>query len=139
MERRNNGDINEDYNSLMLMLHEIAKEIIPKKQVCRHSKGWWNAELTRLSKEYKKAKRYFAKRCDEANEKRLKELLGLFKEEESKARSQHMDEMVKMLDPKKPSQFWKIINRARKEESKGVVQPIKREAWLFQMRRFSLR
>ena len=73
---------------------------------------------------YKKAKRQFAKRVDDANENRLKEALSTFKEEEVKTKNKHFDEMVKFLDPRKPNQFWKIINRERKGLSKSVVQPL---------------
>ena len=66
--RTADSDVNEDYESLVSLIYETAEHIILKKQVCRHSKGWWNQELTRLSKEFKMAKRLFAKRCDKANE-----------------------------------------------------------------------
>ena len=55
--RRGNSDVNEDYDNFISKQHEKAKEIIPKKQVCRHSKWWWNPELSKLSKDYKRAKR----------------------------------------------------------------------------------
>ncbi|MEW8546767.1 MAG: reverse transcriptase domain-containing protein [Candidatus Thiodiazotropha sp.] len=126
-ERSRLDSIDEDYKSFVLMLREKAKEIIPIKHICRHSKGWWNSKLTELSKNYRKAKRQFAKRCDEANENRLKEVLLLFKEEELRARDQYLDDMVKLLDPSKPSQFWNVINKTRKDSSKTVVQPIRRE------------
>ena len=49
--RRADSDVNEDYESLVSLIHEKAEHIIPKKQVCtRHCKGWWNQELTLLSK-----------------------------------------------------------------------------------------
>ena len=126
-DRNRNDSIDEDYESFVSLLHEKAKEIIPKKQICKHSKGWWNSKLTELSKTYRKAKRQFSKRSDEANENRLKEALRLFKEEEIKARNQYLDEMVKLLNPRKPSQFWNIVNNARKDSCKTVVQPIRRE------------
>ena len=83
--------------------------------------------MTELSKQYRKAKRLFAKRADEENERKLKEVLKMFKEEEINARNQYLDDLIKMMDQKKPAQFWKIVNRVRKDNSKTVVQPIKRE------------
>ena len=68
-----------------------------KKQICRHSKGWWNQDLSRLSQEFNKAKRRFAKRSDEANERKLVEVLNAFKEEEVRARNQYLEEMVKLM------------------------------------------
>ena len=65
------SDINEDYESFVEMLHKNMEECIPKKRVCSHSKGWWSPRLTELSKEYKKAKRLFSKRKDEANERKV--------------------------------------------------------------------
>ena len=38
-----------------------------------------------------------------------------------------MEKMVELMDPKKPGQFWKMVNSERKSKSKGVVQPIVRE------------
>ena len=34
---------------------------------------------------------------------------------------------MKLLDPRKPEQFWKIVNKERKSTSKSVVQAICRE------------
>ena len=119
--------MDEDYHSFVLLVHEEAEQIIPKKQICRHSKGWWNQDLSRLSQEFKKAKRRFAKRSNEANERKLVEVLNAFKEDEVRARNQYLEEMVKLMDPRKPEQFWKIVYKERKSTSKSVVQPICRE------------
>ena len=73
-----------------------------------------------MSVEFKRAKRRFAKRSDEANERRLVEVLREFKEEEVRARNQYLEEMVKLMDPRKPEQFWKIVNKERKSTSKSV-------------------
>ena len=93
------------------------------KRVCQHSKGWWIKRLTDLCKDFKRAKRRFARRSDEANELHLKDCIEKFKKEEAEARGKYMEEMV----PKKPGQFWKVVNSERKSKSKGVVQPIVRE------------
>ena len=53
--------------------------------------------------------------------------MKLFKEEEVSAKSKYLDEMMGMLDPKKPGEFWKVVNRVKKDNVKGVVQPIKRD------------
>ena len=111
----------------MSLSHDSANNIIPTKTICRHSKGWWNPELTRLSKEYKKAKRQFAKRADGANESKMKSALNNFKEEEIKARHHHLEEMVRLMGPHKPDQFRKIVNSERKGSSKTAVQPICRD------------
>ena len=115
--RKADSNVNEDYESLVPLIHEKAEYIIPKKQVCRHSKGWWNQELTCLSKEFKKAKRLFA----------MVEVLHAFKEEEARARNQYLEEMVKLMDPRKPDQFRKVVSKERKNLGKSVVQPISRE------------
>ena len=67
----------------------------------------WNPRLSELLKEYRKAKRLFANRSDEANEKKLKEILRLFKEEEINARNQYLDDLMKLLDLRKPTQSGK--------------------------------
>ena len=68
-----------------------------------------------------------AKRKDEANERKLVEILKLFKEEESSAKERYLDEVVKLMDPRKPGEFWRIVNRVRNDNTKGVVQPIVRD------------
>ena len=68
----------------------------------------------------------FEKRKDESNENKMKELMKLFKEEVS-AKSKYLDEMMGMLDKKKTGEFWKVVNRVKKDNVKGVVQPIKRD------------
>ena len=80
--RNNDADINDDYNSFVSLIHDSANNIIRTTTNYRHSREWWNPELTRLSKEYKKAKRQFAKRADGANESKMKSALKNFKEEE---------------------------------------------------------
>ena len=35
--------------------------------------------------------------------------------------------MVKLKDPKKPGEFWRVVNRAKSNNSKGVIQPIEKE------------
>ena len=122
-----NTDVNEDYRSFVDLIHKTVQECVPKKRICRHSKGWWSPRLTQLSKDFKKAKRMFKKRKDESNENKMKELMKLFKEEEVSAKSKYLDEMIGMLDPKKPGEFWKVVNRVKKDDVKGVVQPIKRD------------
>ena len=47
----------------------------------------------------------FGKKNNEANVNRLKEASELFKEEERKAKSNHLDEMVKLMDPKNRISF----------------------------------
>ena len=120
------SDINEDYESFVEMLHKNMEECIPKKRVCSHSKGWWSPRLIELSKEYNKAKRRFSKRKDEANERKLVEILKSFKEGEAVAKERYLEEVVKLMDPRKPGEFWRIVNRVRKDNTKGVVQPIVR-------------
>ena len=38
----------------------------------------------------------------------------------------YLEGMVEMMDPKKTSQFWRVVNNVRKTKYKTVVQPIKR-------------
>ena len=98
-----------------------------RKKDCKQSKGWWNAKFTNLSKEVKRARRKFAKRSDDANESTLQETLESFKKEEADAKDNYLEELVKMMDPKKPSQFWRVVNIERKAKCKSVVQPIVRD------------
>ena len=119
--------MDEDYHSFVSLVHEKAEQIIHKKQICRHSKGWWNQDLSRLSQDFKKAKWRFAKTSDEANKRKLVEVSNAFKEKEVRARNQYLEGMVKLMDPRKPEQFWKIVNKERKSTNKSVVQPICRE------------
>ena len=124
--RSDSQDLNEEHSSFEAMLHQIADKSIPKKKVCRHSKGWWSPKLTQLSKDYKRAET-FSKRSDEVNERRMKKCLEAFKREETEARNTYLDNLAGMLDPKTSDQFWRVINSERKQKGKNVVQPIKRD------------
>ena len=42
------------------------------------------------------------------------------------AKLQYIEELTKLLDPKKPQQFWNVINKNHTNESKPNVQSIKR-------------
>ena len=57
----------------------------------------------------------------------LKECVEDFKKEEAEARRNFLKDMVQFLDPKKHSQFWKVVNGERKSNCKSVVQPILRD------------
>lgn len=59
-DRNRKDSIDEDYQSFVSLLHEKAKEIIPKKQICKHSKRCWILKLTERLKTYRKAKRQFS-------------------------------------------------------------------------------
>ena len=83
-------------------------QCIPKKRVCSHSKGWYSW-LTELSKDYKKAKRLFSERKYEANKRMLVEILKRFKEEEALSKERYLEELVKLMDPRKPGEFWQIV------------------------------
>ena len=67
-ERRYDGKIDDDYDSFLQVLHRLVESSIPKKKVCKHSKGWWTTKLTELSKSFRKAKHAFSKRKDQSNE-----------------------------------------------------------------------
>ena len=59
------------------MLHGLVESNIPKKKVCKHSKGWWTTKLTELSKSFRKAKHAFSKRKDQSNEAKLEEIRNI--------------------------------------------------------------
>ena len=108
-------------------MKKITEECIPKKTACKQSKGWWSHNVTGLSREVKRAKRRFAKRSDKANERKVQDSLNRFKEEEAIAKDNYLEGMVQLMEPKKPTQFWKIVNNERKTRCKTVVQPIMRD------------
>ena len=126
-ERRLANDIDDDYKSFVEQLKLVAEECIPKKKVCKHSKGWWNDELNELAKEVRKARKMFAKRSDEANERKVQDSLESFRRAESVAKDDYLEEMVNLMDPRKPGQFWRVVNNERKVKGKSVVQPIVRD------------
>ena len=86
--------INEDYRTFVDVIHKNVQENIPRKRICRHTKGWWSPRLTQLSKDFKKAKRKFKKRKDKSNENKMKELMKLFEEEEVYSKGKYLDEMM---------------------------------------------
>ena len=53
--------------------------------------------------------------------------MKIFKEAEKEAKSNYLDDLVKMMDPKNPQKFWNIINKGRKDAARSVVQPIQRQ------------
>jgi len=44
-----------------------------------------------------------------------------------KAKNDYLNEVIKEMDTNNCAIFWKVVNGVRLEESKGVVQPVKRE------------
>ena len=100
---------------------------IPKKTICAHSRGWWTKELGEHTKKVKKAKRLFCKRSNETNYNAYITLMSEFKVLEKQAKNDYLEKLTKLLDPKKPQQFWNVINKSRKNEVKSTIQPIIRK------------
>ena len=43
----------------------------------------------------------------------------MFKEEESAAIDRYLEEVVKLMDHRKPGEFWRIVNRVRKDNNQS--------------------
>ena len=121
------SDVNKIYSEICKVILDKAEEIIPKKKICLHSRGWWSSELSQCAKNAKKAKRRFNKRSDMKNYEEYLQSMKIFKEAGKEAKSNYLDDLMKMIDPKNPQKFWNIINKGRKDATRSVVQPIKRQ------------
>ncbi|XP_052817997.1 uncharacterized protein LOC128244019 [Mya arenaria] len=127
IEQQTNSSVDVMYASLVETLLSCAENVIPKKKICPHSKGYWSPELNELNKKFKQAKRKFQVRSDPANERAVSISRQAFQETIEKAKTAYLDLLTHELDPRKPEKFWKIINKHRSDESKCAVQPIVKE------------
>ena len=73
----------------------------------------------------------FNKRSNETNYKIYSDLMSEFKELENLAKSIDLSELTNLLDPKKPQQFWNVINKNRKNEVKPTIKPIKKQDGIY--------
>ena len=44
----------------------------------------------------------------------LVEILKMFKEEEASSKERYLEKLVKLMDPRKPGEFWKIVSSEEK-------------------------
>ena len=121
------SDVDKIYKLICKVILDKAEEIIPKKKKCSHSRGWWSTELSECAKNAKKAKRKFNKRSDMKNYQEYLKSMKIFKDTETEAKRDYLENLVKMMDPTNPQKFWSIINKGRKDATRSVVQPIKRQ------------
>ena len=98
-------DVDKLYQNLCEKLLKLAEEIIPKKSVCSHSRGWWNEEIGDLIKKVRKAKHRLNKRSDAKNYQDYTNLMTQFKDAELRAKDKYLSDLVSMLNPKDPQNF----------------------------------
>ena len=48
------SDVDKIYSVICKVILDKAEEIIPKKKICLHSRGWWSAELSQCAKMQRK-------------------------------------------------------------------------------------
>lgn len=108
--RKEGTDINTDYDDLVELILSTAETVIPKKMICKQSKGWWSPKLTEKAKAAKRANRQFQRRTYPANQKKYEEALTVFKSEERNAKATFLENIVKEMNPRRPKVFWNSVN-----------------------------
>ena len=119
-------DVDNLYESFCATLKQTAEEVIEKKRICKHSKGFFSQEVKVRLKNVRKYKRIFNTRSDPANFKKFREakesLCTCLKNEEEK----YWTKLMKDLDIKNPEKFWRSHRKHYGGQSKLVTQPLRK-------------
>ena len=113
-------------NSFEEQVANTAKNVIPKKKICQHSKAHMNDDLKLLLKNVKEAKKKYERRADPNNYRLYKAALTEFISQYNDARDKNFKELCENLDPK-DNQVWAKINNQISGQTEHIVQPLKDE------------
>ena len=103
---------------------DAAESIIPKKQVCCHSRSFMNSDLKTLLQKAKEARKTYRNRSDPHNYTIYTDAVSRFIEAYNEARENNFKDMCASLDPRDPH-VWTKINMQIKGNIKQIVQPLR--------------
>ena len=102
-----NSDPNQMWRTLKEILLSCKQHFVPVGKTNTHNKPYWNARLTELSKELRKARRQFKLRSSYVNGDQLDSVKAEFDSELTKAKNDYLMEKSDQLSNDDGTNFWK--------------------------------
>ncbi|XP_035680054.1 uncharacterized protein LOC118418304 [Branchiostoma floridae] len=118
-EEEKENSIDELYESLKETLDKTAKEVIGYKEVCLHSKTWWNPQVKEQQKRVKEARKRYKHRRDPRNRMRLDEEKERYYVMIEEAKGKKEASELKELNTKDNKKLWRTVNNIRKPSQKS--------------------
>ncbi len=116
-------DANTAAEELTKILLETAKEIIPTKNICQHSKPYMDDELRELLKECSEKKKAYY-RSDPNNYRKYQDAVKNFIVKYTQSRKDHWKKFCQSLIANNQD-VWKKINTVVRNVKASVVQPLR--------------
>ena len=127
-EKRNYIETENDPHELWKFTNETIQSITlkhaEKKISTPHSKPYWTAELTELSKKLRAARKSYNKRNTDPNKEKLINAKSEFDEKRKKACGDFIMNKAKDLNSVQAQKFWKKFNSLFKQKGDGQVEPL---------------
>ena len=114
------------WNYLKEAIKDVNRECIPTKSTTKHSKPFWNDQLTQLSNEVRSRGKTYKRTSTPQNHEALLKARARFKEELSTAASQWtLRKLQEVNQAKHGNEFWKSIKRVFPTNKDQIPSPLK--------------
>ena len=120
----NNLPANDSVVLFTNKIKSLAEASWPKKQVCKHSKAFWNETLTNLRIEIKKARKIYDIKGDPHSYGLYKTQVHTFINEYNRLRDLNWKNLCSQLDNKDPNMWRKLNDLKSNGQLQTVVQPL---------------
>ena len=108
-------------------LNQLNKVHVPVKKVSRHSKPYWNDNLSLLSREVREARKRFKYRSNEFNKTRLDNAKLAFSDALNAAQTQFIEKQSENINTAKPDKFWNNFKKTFYNNNKNPMGNLKDE------------
>ena len=112
----------EYWETLINMIDKVTKKNAGTKKTCTHSKPYWTQELSRLSKQYRKAQKCWNKRNTDANHIQLQKAKEEFDEKRKDECRKFIMKNTKDMNTSQTREFWKNFNKLFGKEKDSKVE-----------------
>lgn len=123
----NIGDPTEIWDFMERKIGEVNRKCCKMKKTTRHSKPYWNNDLTQLCNKMRAARKTYMKRNTDRNKELMVESKERFDLERKKVCDNFILEKTKALNAAESLQFWKQFNSLFKSKSEKGIDPLNDE------------
>ena len=102
-------------------INAVSEKFIPIKQICKHSKPFWNPTLTTLSKDLRAAQKAFLTRSTPRNKDLLDRSKAKFREALVKEKNKWIHKKLEGLNINQSQEFWKQYSRYFKPKEDSII------------------
>ena len=112
----------DQFNNILI---ETAKETIPTKTVCKHSKQFMTPKLAELGKKCRTLKGLYTRRRDPHNYQLYQQAVQEYSIEYDQAQQHHWEQLCHKISGGGDSDMWKLVNKIMKGSNASIIQPLR--------------